>query len=100
MNFIVFNRLKIEFQSAGIAFVGGASAMSLTVNQNYQFSLTYVGAVSFINYLVDFGDGTTTGWIAGTINSATNISHIFPMTGQFAVTVSARSVVGMQVTID
>jgi hypothetical protein len=74
--------------------------MSLTVNQNYQFSLGYVGAVSYINYLVDFGDGTTTGWISGTLNTATNISHIFPMTGQFAVTVSARAVVGMQVNIN
>jgi PKD repeat protein len=73
--------------------------MALTVNQNYQFSLGYAGAVNSINYLIDFGDGTSTGWFSGILNTATNVSHIFSMTGQFDITVSATSVVGMQVNI-
>ena len=71
--------------------------MSLLVNQNYQFGLSYQGAVSYINYQVDFGDGTKTGWFSGTINTVTNITHVFAKTGQFSVSVAARSVVGMTV---
>lgn len=71
--------------------------MSLKVNQNYQFNLGYVGAVSYINYLIDFGDGTQTGWISGTLGTTTTISYTFSKTGQFAISVAARSVVGMQV---
>jgi hypothetical protein len=69
------------------------------VNQNYQFNLAYQGAVSYINYLVDFGDGTQTGWFSGTLSTTTPVSYIFTKTGEFSITVSARSVVGMQVKI-
>ncbi|UJR27333.1 hypothetical protein I4U23_008626 [Adineta vaga] len=81
--------------SASIALTSGGPAMSLMVYQNYQFDLGYAGAVSFINYQVDFGDGTKTGWFAGTINTLTTVSHVFPKTGQFSVSVAARSVAGM-----
>jgi PKD repeat protein len=73
--------------------------MALTVNQIYQFNVAYQGAVSSINYLIDFGDGTTTGWFSGTLSTTTTVSHIFSKTGQFAISVSARSVVGMTVKI-
>ena len=73
--------------------------MDLTVNQNYQFNLAYQGAVSYINYLVDFGDDTKTGWFSGTVNTATTVSHVFSKAGQFAVSVAARSLAGMQVKI-
>ena len=71
--------------------------MTLLVNQNYQFTLSYQGAVSYINYQVDFGDGTKTGWFSGTVNGLTNVSHVFAKTGKFAVSVAARSVAGMNV---
>jgi hypothetical protein len=71
--------------------------MDLTVNQNYQFNLAYAGAVNYINYLIDFGDGTQTGWMAGTLGTTTTISHIFSKTGQFSISIAARSLVGMQV---
>lgn len=73
--------------------------MQLTVNQNYQFDLNYVGAVSFINYLIDFGDDTQTGWISGALSAITTISHTFAKAGQFAISVAARSLPGMQVNI-
>lgn len=73
--------------------------MALQINQNYQFNISYQGAVSYINYLVDFGDGTVTGWFSGTINTATTVSHIFSRTGKFSIMVSARSLVGMQVNL-
>ncbi|CAF4423323.1 unnamed protein product, partial [Adineta steineri] len=41
-------------------------------------------------------DGTKTGWFNGTINSATTVSHVFSKTGQFSVSVAARTVIGMQ----
>ncbi len=78
---------------------GGGSPTALSVNQNYQFNIGYQGAVSYINYFIDFGDGTKTGWFSGTINAVTTVSHIFSKTGQFSVSVSARSVVGMQVKL-
>jgi hypothetical protein len=71
--------------------------LALLINQNYQFNAGYVGAVSNINYLVDFGDGTQTGWFSGTINTITAVSHIYSKTGQFSISVSARSVSGMKV---
>jgi hypothetical protein len=74
--------------------------MALSVNQNYQFNVGYQGAVSYINYLVDFGDGTQTGWFSGTIGTTTTVSHIFSMTGQFSVSVAARPVVGIQVKFE
>lgn len=73
--------------------------MQLTLNQNYQFDLSYAGAVSYINYLIDFGDGTQTGWISGTLNAVMNISHTFAKAGQFAIAVAARSLPGMQVNM-
>lgn len=72
--------------------------MNLQVNLNYQFTLSYQGAVSYINYQVDFGDGTKTGWFSGTVNGLTNVSHVFTKTGKFAVSVAARSVAGMNVS--
>lgn len=74
--------------------------MALSVNQVYQFNLAYQGAVNVINYQVDFGDGTRTGWFAGTLNTTTTISNVFSRAGEFAITVAARSVVGMQVYLD
>jgi hypothetical protein len=71
--------------------------LALSINQNYQFNVGYQGTVSNINYFIDFGDGTQTGWFSGTINTATVVSHIFPKTGQFAISVSARSIIGMTV---
>lgn len=73
--------------------------MQLNVNQNYQFDVTYVGAVNYINYLIDFGDGTQTGWFSGTLNTTTSIPHIFSKTGQFSISVAARSLPGMTVNI-
>jgi hypothetical protein len=77
--------------------IGGATPMGLSVNQVYQFNVAYQGAVSYINYQINFGDGTTTGWFSGTINTTTTVSHVFTSTGQFSVAVAARSLVGMQV---
>ncbi|CAF3607443.1 unnamed protein product [Adineta steineri] len=85
-----------DVDSASITYSSGGSPMALSVNQNYQFSVSYQGAVSYISYQVDFGDGTKTGWFNGTINSATTVSHIFSKTGQFSVSVAARTVIGMQ----
>jgi len=73
--------------------------MNLIVNQNYQFNLAYQGAVSYINYLVDFGDGTQTGWFSGTLNTTTPVSYIFTKAGEFSISVSARSMVGMEVKL-
>ena len=73
--------------------------MDLKINQNYQFRIAYEGAVNYINYLIDFGDGTKTGWFSGILNSTTTVSHVFSKTGQFSISVAARSVVGMQVNI-
>jgi PKD repeat protein len=73
--------------------------MALGVNQPYQFSAVYQGAVFMINYQIDFGDGTKTGWFSGVLNAPTNVSHIFTKTGQYSVTLAARSLVGMQVNI-
>ncbi|CAF1178747.1 unnamed protein product [Adineta steineri] len=85
-----------DVDSASITFSSGGSPMALSINQNYQFSVSYQGAVNYISYQVNFGDGTKTGWFNGTINSATTVSHIFSTTGQFSVSVAARTVVGMQ----
>ncbi len=73
--------------------------MNLQVNQIYQFNLGYIGAVSYINYLIDFGDGTQTGWFSGIVNTTTTISQVFSTTGQFSISVAARSLAGMQVII-
>jgi hypothetical protein len=73
--------------------------MNLVVNQNYQFNLAYQGTVDYINYLIDFGDGTTTGWIIGTLSTTTTISHTFSMTGQFSISIAAQSVIGMEVKV-
>jgi len=71
--------------------------LDLTINQNYQFLTSYIGAVSYINYQIDFGDGTKTGWFAGVLNTTTTVSHVFTKTGQFGISVAARSLSGMQV---
>ncbi|CAM2704890.1 unnamed protein product [Rotaria socialis] len=81
---------------ASIVLNGGGSSMALQVNQNYQFNLNYHGAVEYINYLIDFGDGTTTGWFSGTLNTTTTIMHTFTKTGQFSMSLAARSLVGMK----
>ena len=75
------------------------SPMALTVNQLYQFALGYQGAVSQINYQIDFGDGTKTGWFPGILNSTTTVSHVFTRTGQFAISVAARSISAMKVNL-
>ncbi|CAF4157649.1 unnamed protein product [Rotaria sp. Silwood2] len=82
--------------SASINLIGGTSPMALQINQNYQFNVGYQGAVSYINYLIDFGDGTQTSWFSGTLNTTTIVSHIFSKTGQFSVSMASRSLVGMQ----
>ncbi|CAM4771183.1 unnamed protein product [Rotaria magnacalcarata] len=79
-----------------IVLNGGGSPMALQVNQNYQFNLNYQGTVNYINYRIDFGDGTTTGWFSGTLNTATTIMHTFTKTGQFSISIAARSLVGMK----
>ena len=71
--------------------------MTLSVNQNYQFHVSYRGAVSCVNYLIDFGDGTQTGWFSGILNTTTTVSHTFSKTGQFSISVAARSLIDMQV---
>jgi PKD repeat protein len=71
--------------------------MNLIVNTNYQFNVGYQGAVNSINYFIDFGDGTQTGWFGGNLSTTTTVSHIFTTTGQFSVSVQAQSVIGMQV---
>ncbi|CAF4570580.1 unnamed protein product [Rotaria sp. Silwood1] len=82
--------------SANINLIGSTAPMALQINQNYQFDVGYQGAVSYINYLIDFGDGTQTGWFSGTLNTTTVVSHIFSKTGKFSVSMAARSLVGMQ----
>ncbi|CAF3507643.1 unnamed protein product [Rotaria sordida] len=82
--------------SASIVLIGGTSPMALQINQNYQFAVSYQGAVSYINYLIDFGDGTQTDWFNGILNTPTIVSHIFSKTGKFSISMAARSLVGMQ----
>lgn len=73
--------------------------MALRIGQTYQFNLVYQGAVSQINYRIDFGDGGQTTWIPGVLNGITTVSHTFTKTGTFTVTVAARSLAIMTVNI-
>ena len=71
--------------------------MALSVNQVYQFNVTYQGAVTSISYRIDFGDGTKTGWFNGALQAPTTVSHVFATTGQFSVVLGARAAAGAKV---
>lgn len=71
--------------------------MALSVNQVYQFNVSYQGAVNSINYQLDFGDGTKTGWLTGLVQAPTTVTHVFAGTGRFSVVLGARAAAGAKV---